>query len=181
MAVASNKHPRNQPHTAATTKRGFPAKWLWWAAVSVLLVVLLWPALRAQYYIRSGVEAAPSQVAWRTAYPTALEEAKAAEKPLLLVFSASWCPPCQLMKHEVWPDAEVGRLANAGYVPVLLDPLPNQDIAEQYGVEYIPAVLIVSGEERVLGQAGAMSVREARRFLAEHGAPTGAPISRLAS
>lgn len=69
--------------------------WLWWGLILVLMITLLWPMARAQYYMHSGVEAAPSAVTWRTDFQAALAEAKESRKRLLLVFSASWCPPLQ--------------------------------------------------------------------------------------
>ena len=33
--------------------------------------------------------------------------AKKENKPLIVIFSASWCPPCQQMKKEVYPSKTV--------------------------------------------------------------------------
>lgn len=77
------------------------------------------------------------------------------------------------MKHEVWPDEEVGKLANANYIPVLLDPLPNQDVAERFEVQYIPTILVVSPEQRTLARGSAMSARAMKKFLEKHAGKSG--------
>jgi thiol:disulfide interchange protein len=42
-----------------------------------------------------------------TNYNSALSRSRRDRKPMVLVFSASWCPPCKQMKREVYPSAEV--------------------------------------------------------------------------
>ena len=49
----------------------------------------------------------PAETNWRSDLTAALENAAAQDKPVLAYFTAEWCPPCQIMKREVWP-REVG-------------------------------------------------------------------------
>ncbi len=60
------------------------------------------------------------------------EEVTSAQKPVLLDFTASWCPPCQRLAPVI------DRLAEkyAGKVTVgKVDVDESQDIARKYGIE----------------------------------------------
>lgn len=138
-----------------------------WAAVLLAVAAVRWPMLKGSYYKVSGVEAPASAVAWRDDFDTAMAEASASGKPLLLDFSASWCPPCQVMKHDVWPDPGVGKVVSGRYVPVLVDvdDPRNAGVAERYEVSGIPAILVLDAEGRVLRRGGFMSPAQAMEFL----------------
>lgn len=67
----------------------------------------------------------------------------------LLDFTASWCGPCQQMAPLV------DRLARQGYPVRKVDVDQNKDLARQYGIQSIPAfVLVVNG--KVMKQATGM-------------------------
>lgn len=125
-------------------------------------VMLFMPSLKAQYYRLRGIPAPADHIPWRTDFDAALTEAKAAHKPVLIDFSAAWCPPCQVMKHEVWPDPAVGEAVRAGFIPLLLDAdAPGaQAIYARYDVSTIPAVLIVDGDGKVLRSRSYMNASE---------------------
>lgn len=114
--------------------------------------------------------APPAAVDWREGYEAAAAEARETGKPLLLVFSAWWCPPCNEMKHEVWPDEDVGALANSDYIPVMINRDRHEALAAKYGVPSIPRIFIVDvtdEEEVVLAEAGYLYVDELWDLLAE--------------
>jgi len=120
-----------------------------WAVIVVLAVTVRWPILKGWYYGETGAAAPASAVAWRTDLAGALVEARTAHKGVLVDFSASWCPPCIAMKHEVWPDAEVARAINAGYVPVAVDADNSHGLSERYNVDNLPTVLLLDADGRV--------------------------------
>ncbi len=45
--------------------------------------------------------------AFVTSLTDALAKAKETSKPVIVIFSAAWCPPCQTMKKSVYPSAAV--------------------------------------------------------------------------
>jgi thiol:disulfide interchange protein len=123
--------------------------------------------LAVQYFGAREKSAMPGNIAWQTNLATALSEARKTGKPALLDFSASWCPPCQAMKHDAWPDAEVGRAVTSGFVPVFLDVdgSEGQSASQRYGVEFIPTLVVVDADGKVLRRAGFMQRDQLLAFL----------------
>jgi len=81
---------------------------------------------------------------------TAMSAAKTSGRPVILVFSAAWCPPCQAMKHDVYPSAAVKAFHDKfvwAYLDV--DDPRNESAATKYGVNGIPHIefLNASGKE----------------------------------
>ena len=139
-----------------------------WGTIIVLALTVQWPILKGWYYGESGAVAPASAVAWRGDLTAALAEARKAHKGVLIDFSASWCPPCIAMKHEVWPDAEVARAINAGYVPVAVDADNSKGLTERYNVDNLPTVLLLDADGRVLKRnEGYLPASGVLRFLAE--------------
>jgi protein disulfide-isomerase len=140
---------------------------------------LFLPALMLGFMViygcsRSSPSAATVSVAtddhipWRTDYDAALAEGKKAGKPILIDFSATWCPPCQEMKRSSWPDSRVADLASSKYIPLAMDvDSPGaKDPGAKYGISTIPAILVVDGDGKVLRQGSFMSADELATFLA---------------
>ena len=151
------------------TKRIWNNQFLFGAAILALVIFLQWPMLKGMYYRVAKLEVPTSAIEWQDDVESAKVVAATSGKPILLVFSASWCPACKVMEHEVWPDPDVSQAANAGFVPVYVDVDDRQHAAvtRRYEVGAIPTVLIVDGDGTVLRQANSMSRSQALRFLTE--------------
>ena len=87
-----------------------------------------------------------------SSYDAALKAAKEGGKPLILVFSASWCPPCQANKQNVYPSAQVKPFHNK-FVWAYLDTdlRTNAVAAEKFGVSGIPHIQFLSKDGTSLG------------------------------
>jgi thiol:disulfide interchange protein len=81
-------------------------------------------------------------IPWRKTLADAKREAAASHKPVLAYFTASWCPPCQQMKQETWPDPKV-QAALAQVVPVKIDVDEFPDAAQESGVTSIPRLQLL--------------------------------------
>jgi protein disulfide-isomerase len=81
-------------------------------------------------------------VPWQKDFAAAQAQARTANKPVLLYFTAEWCGPCQEMRRSVWSDATVAAAASS-YIPVRIDVDEQPDLARRYRVETIPAFFIL--------------------------------------
>lgn len=113
---------------------------------------------------------ASAAVAWLTDYDAAQTAAKAAGKPVLLVFSGSdWCIWCQRLDGEVLHTPVFEAWAKDAVVPCLLD-FPraqglvsapqrarNQEVMDRFGAQGFPTVLLLAADGTVLVRTGYQS------------------------
>lgn len=137
-----------------------------WPTLVAFMLMMMWPIIKGTFYKMIGT-APVDGIPWRTDYAAALAESQMAGKPLLLDFTANWCPPCLVMKHEVWPQPEIRDAIVAHYIPVLLDvdKPGSADAARRYGVSRIPAVFVVNGDGEVLRSGAFKNKTQMLEFL----------------
>ena len=86
-----------------------------------------------------------------TDYNTALAAAKKADKPVLVVFSAVWCPPCQANKRNVYPSAAVKQYHEKFIWAYLdTDQPKNAAVANKFGVNGIPHIQFVTKDGKTI-------------------------------
>lgn len=87
-----------------------------------------------------------------TAYDAALKASKDSGKPLVLVFSASWCPPCQMNKKQVYPSTAV-KPYHDKFVWAYLDADAEANVAamQKFGVTGIPHIQFLGKDGKALG------------------------------
>jgi thioredoxin-like negative regulator of GroEL len=91
--------------------------------------------------------------ATRSATRTASVGSGAAERTKY--FTASWCPPCQLVHRMLAKHPELAARLE------ILDVDEHRKIADRYDIESIPTFVHPDGRRR----SGAMTARELRAFL----------------
>jgi thiol:disulfide interchange protein len=141
--------------------------------VFAIALMLWWPMLKGLYYRNSGAIVTADGIAWRTNLDAALYESKQTGKPVLIDFTASWCPPCQVMKHEVWPDARVRDAVNASFIPVMadVDATEGSDAASRYAVSTIPTILVTDAEGQARHGTAFVDAGAMLKFLKKASSP----------
>lgn len=94
-----------------------------------------------------------------TSYRKVLSESKETGKPAIVIFSASWCPPCQAMKKDVYPNAAVQPFHDKFIWAYLdADDNMNKKAMEKFAVGGIPHIefLNAAGEsiDKQVGGSG---------------------------
>jgi thioredoxin-related protein len=123
---------------------------------------LLWGALGLFLLAFWFAQRTPAnEVEWLDRYEAAKERARQQQRPMLLYFTADWCPPCQAMKRDTWPNARVERMVNERFVPVYVDvdEQANLPISERFAVQAIPTLYATDASGEPLTDASGQPVR----------------------
>lgn len=101
---------------------------------------------------------------WETSFAAALTKAQAIHKPVMVVFSATWCPACHFFTDTTCKNARVID-ASDSFVNVQVNVDKQAAIAKRYGATATPSIVWIDSSGRVLnGMEGVGPVSE---FLQE--------------
>jgi thioredoxin-related protein len=108
---------------------------------------------------------------WLTDYQKAQQEAKASNKLLLINFTGSdWCGFCILLDRQIFAKPEFKDYASKNLVLLEVDfpriggprwnsqsdavKKQNQELARKYQIYAFPTVLLLNGDEKLVGELG---------------------------
>jgi thiol:disulfide interchange protein DsbD len=118
----------------------------------ILGAVILIPAF---YYLHSLIPTngfLNGKTGWQTDEPAAIVEAVASKKPLMIVFGAKWCPPCQELEHKILHDPKMEEAVKK-LVPLHIDATSDsaeiRRVLDKYRVVGWPTILFVSPDGKV--------------------------------
>lgn len=92
------------------------------------------------------------KIKWHNNLKSAYKIARSQDKPLLILFSASWCTYCHKLIRESLGDKKMVAFVEQQFVPVLLDFDKDNAVAKVLEVESLPCTIVLSPEADLLLQ-----------------------------
>jgi thioredoxin-related protein len=128
-----------------TPHRGACPALVWAVARGVSGVLLAWGF---------GIEASAAEVRWASAFPTAMEQARAEQKYVMVDFFTSWCTWCKVLDQKTYRDGRVTALTDR-MVSVKVNAEIEKDVASKYSVRGYPTIVFLNPDgslrQRVTG------------------------------
>ncbi len=87
---------------------------------------------------------------WYNNYENGSAAAKEQDKLMFVYFWTIWCPYCEKMQTEVFPDPEVNRLLRENFVLIAIDMDVNKEDTRRFGVQFPPHELFLTPEGEVI-------------------------------
>ncbi len=92
------------------------------------------------------------ELRWYKTYEQGRVVAEETGKPMFIYFWTIWCPYCEKMQTEVFPQAEVNRLLRENFVLIAIDMDVNKEDTRRFGVQYPPHELILTPKGEVIAR-----------------------------
>ncbi len=142
-------------------------------ALPLILIIAAAAVAIPFLFVSPSKPAGDAVINWRTDIDAALTEAKSTNKPLFVDFMADWCPPCKVMKREVFSLPEVKAHLESKFIPVKLDMTDRnaertRELGGRFRIKYLPTMLVLDaeGNERHR-ESGGMSAEELIAWLSK--------------
>lgn len=101
-------------------------------------------------------EMAERQIDWIRDHELGLQKARTEGKPVIVFLYVEWCPWCQKLNMETFPDPRVTELKGE-FVWVKVDAERNPDIAEMYELRAFPLLVFLESDGSI--------IKKVNRFL----------------
>ena len=119
-----------------------------------VLIVLVGMFLALSAALSGGCERSGDSdgINWESNYQVGLQQAKQNNKAVLMVFSTTWCPPCNQMKKTTYKDSAVKAFVESKFVPIYLDSDKEIALSEKYGLQFLPTYYVLKSDGSEVGQ-----------------------------
>lgn len=155
-----------EDHCFLRTKRKRLIGLKWWSLVVAGLSFLVLPACESHNW-----------EGWLNTIDEGIDASNAGGKPMLVLFTAEWCPGCRQLESQVLSDVDVKNKLRRDFVLVRVDLTdqqgPNNQVAQEYGVQFIPSMMIFGTQGELIDSQGGMSVPQFLAWLEECRAKAG--------
>lgn len=113
-----------------------------------------------------AISPADAKPGWLTDFKQAQQQAKSDKKLMLVDFTGSdWCGWCIKLDKEVFAKPEFQEYASKNLVLMEVDfprgkqlssteKAQNEQLAQQYGIQGFPTIIVLNGEGKVVGELG---------------------------
>ena len=129
---------------------------------AAFILFIISAPLAAEEQMTSPAPRQESRLAWSQSYDVGAKVAAMEKSPLLLFFTASWCPWCRKLEQEVLAEPKVMSELRK-FVCVKLDVDENHDVAMAYGVVSMPRVIVINTQNEIIGDW--LGYRDTKAFL----------------
>ncbi len=104
-------------------------------------------------------------IRWQHFEPAVLRAAAAADKPVLLLLTTTWCPHSRELQATTLQDPEVVALIRDHFVPVHVDAERRPDINQRYGTGAWPTLAWLTPEGELIAHTNFLGAIELRQRL----------------
>ncbi|SEW23114.1 DUF255 domain-containing protein [Natrinema salifodinae] len=106
-----------------------------------------------------------TRVEWREWGQAAFDEAAAADVPVLLSLTATWCDHCHEMDAETYAEPRIAANVNDSFVPVRVDVDRYPRVRDRYNMGGFPSTVFLAPNGEVLTGAGYLGPDGMRQVL----------------
>lgn len=137
----------------------------WLAILTILVVCCRIARLHPNWVSAQQIESdAPLTDDWSDSFEAAQQQSRLSTQPILLKFEAQWCEPCQQLRQEL-SKPEFDQVAQR-FIRVRIDVDRDPQIAEQFNISAIPALVVTDSRGHVLDKkTGMLTVDQCVQWL----------------
>ncbi|GAB3668185.1 DUF255 domain-containing protein [Halopiger thermotolerans] len=106
-----------------------------------------------------------TRVEWREWGQDAFDEAEAADAPVLLSLTATWCDHCHEMDAETYAEPRIAANINDSFVPIRVDVDRHPRVRDRYNMGGFPSTVFLAPDGNVLTGAGYLGADGMRQVL----------------
>jgi thioredoxin-related protein len=131
--------------------------------ISYILVMLIVGTAKANQPVTGSPDVGgETGIVWTRSYQDGLKVAEVESRPVMLFFTASWCPWCHKMEDQTLN--QVGVVSKLRrFVCVKIDVEKQRDIALAYAISSLPRIIAINTHDEMVGDW--LGYRDSEQFL----------------